>query len=242
MGIGTAVWPFDESGEAWFVERFSRWAIGNWPAHVPITCLDVGANEGGYSELILAGLGGRADIHCFEPATQTYARLAARLGDVPSVELHRAAVGRVEGTATLHTIPAHGQLASLVPFERQRETVPELVPMAQLDAWAVARKIERIALLKIDVEGAELDALAGAADLLAARAVDVVQFEYGARNLSGGASFRMLAELLDGYTIHRLVIDGLRPVDPMRDTSDIPVSATNYVAVAPHVHDVVGNG
>lgn len=235
MGIGSAVWPFDESGESVFIGRFARWAATQ-PAPT-ITCVDVGANEGGYAELLLDAVGPRGEVHCFEPASETVASLRRRLALRDGATVHGAAVGATAGTVVLHTVPGHSQLASLHGFA-DRDVVEERVPVVTMDDWALQQGVTHVHLMKVDVEGAEADVLQGATALLGAGAIDIVQFEFGARNLRAGGSLRDLYDLLPGYRIHRLVVDGLHPLGAYRETLEIPISATNFVAVRDGVGDL----
>lgn len=226
MGIGSAVRAVGESGEARFVAHATRWAAGR---RANPCCLDVGANLGEYARLLAAGLGPEARIDCFEPSAATFARLTAALASLPTCRPHQLALGAVDGEAVLHTVPGHSQLASL--HGELGASVDEQVPVARLDTWAAAEGIDHIELLKIDVEGAELDVLRGAGDLLAGGAVDLVQFEFGRRNQLAGTRMEDLFDLLAGYRLHRLVLDGLHPLGDYHEGLELPYSATNYVAV-----------
>jgi hypothetical protein len=55
----------------------------------------------------------------------------------------------------------------------------EPVDIVTLDAFCVARGIDRISFLKVDTEGGDLDVLRGAERLLAEQRIDVVQVEAG---------------------------------------------------------------
>jgi FkbM family methyltransferase len=228
LGIGSAVWDFDESGEQRFIDEFAAWAVAR-SGHV--TVVDVGANEGGYAQRVHSAMRGSCTIHCFEPARETFEDLARRLGGTPGVSLHHCAVGARSGSASLHTVPGHSQIASLHPFDDRPSAVEESVRVTTLDEWAMDTAVEHVDLAKVDVEGVELEVLSGASALLDAGAIDVIQFEYGARNLHSGASLKDFYDALPGYSIHRLVIDGLTGPLRYRDTLERPISATNYVAV-----------
>jgi FkbM family methyltransferase len=229
MGIGSAVWSFEESGEAVFIAQ-----IGAWSASLPgdaVVCVDVGANHGGYATRLVEAIGPRAIVHGFEPASSTFEQLRVAVAGQPQIVLHQAAVGAADGELVLHVVPGHSQLSSTLGFDDRSDAVAERVPVRALDGWAAEQGIDRIALLKVDVEGAEADVLRGASGLLDAGAIDVVQFEFGGRNLLAGSSLRTFFDLLEGYDLHRLVTDGLRPLGQHHPALELPISATNYVAV-----------
>ena len=61
--------------------------------------LDVGANEGGYSELVL-DINPRVVVHAFEPHPETFKRLKARLG-AKGVHCWNVALGDIEEESVL---------------------------------------------------------------------------------------------------------------------------------------------
>lgn len=132
--------------------------------------VDVGANIGIYT--VLLGLDpGVSEIHAFEPVAQTAERLREHvrlngLGD--RVTIHQLALGREAGSATIHLDPRSTGLARLdLSTARRRRSGfrrSEVVPVARLDS--LLEYSDRRILMKIDVEGAGLDVLAGAQGLL----------------------------------------------------------------------------
>lgn len=137
------------------------------------TFFDVGANIGTIS-LPVAMTG--AECLAFEPAPANAARLAEnaelnRLGNVTVVE---AAMWSQSGTVALRVDGTEGAGRSRVVDAGGDETVE--VPAATLDQFAGGGAAAPD-LLKIDVEGAELEALRGAAATLAAGRVREVFVE-----------------------------------------------------------------
>src|SRR5438270_14075034 len=73
-GLGVGVHGgFEYTGERWVVRQL---AADQSPS---LTILDVGANVGEYSALILDTLGPHTTVHAFEPSAHAYSILAARL-------------------------------------------------------------------------------------------------------------------------------------------------------------------
>lgn len=138
------------------------------------TVLDVGANFG----LLSFGLAGRhgsaVDFHLFEPNTALLAAIERSRALYPAMRctINASAVshspGRVgfaidpEQTGISH-IAADGELS---------------VPAITIDGYLRDSAIERVTLLKLDIEGYELHALQGAAGALAERRIDAIYFEY----------------------------------------------------------------
>ena len=133
------------------------------------TVLDVGASHGQFA-LLATQLFPRARIVCFEPLPGPRAAIRNVLGD--RVEIVPSAVGTETGLATIN-ISAQDDSSSLLPIgEKQVEEFPGTgnigsleVPVTTLDE-AVSGKITSPCLLKIDVQGLELDVLKGASETL----------------------------------------------------------------------------
>lgn len=165
--------------------------------------LDVGANLGTFC-LNLAVRRPDLAFHALEPVAATCAWLRAnvrRNGADARVRVHRLALaeraGTMEMTCTRYTnnrlVPGRGALAG----EGPRETVE----VGTLDAFAAREGTGRVALLKLDVEGAELLVLRGGRDLLRRDRPDLL-VEVEDRHLTlFGASVEVLEAFLaeQGY-------------------------------------------
>jgi FkbM family methyltransferase len=131
--------------------------------------VDVGANEGQFARALLA-IAPKASIHAFEPEPATAARLRQLFAGDRRVSVHEQAIAGSAGTATLHTTAntvfssLHTPLPSLSDhYPRGTEpTGVVTVETAALDSVVSGP----VAVLKIDVQGAELEVLAGASGVL----------------------------------------------------------------------------
>jgi FkbM family methyltransferase len=125
------------------------------------TVLDVGAHVGYYTLLsaVLAGPSGR--VHAFEPNPRNadFLRRHVRINRLDTVRVEQAAVSDREGTARFDfgTGSGTGHLADAGALE---------VRTLRLDDYCAEHALAPTAI-KIDVEGAEMSALAGAFDTLA---------------------------------------------------------------------------
>jgi FkbM family methyltransferase len=131
--------------------------------------LDVGANVGDWArELRFAGYGGR--LVSFEPLARPGIQLAATAAHDPLWTTVRTALGR-EGGASSLSVSRDARWSSLLPLvavnEQAKVVGKETVPVQTLDeaTRAFVTEDDR-ALLKLDVEGYELEVLAGATELL----------------------------------------------------------------------------
>lgn len=119
--------------------------------------IDAGANIGVAAAWFLGRFPG-AHLHCFEPSSVNFAYLSANVGSVADVRVTRAALGADRGEATLR-LAAHGAMHSTSHGESAFGT--ESVPCLALADYLETAGISRVDLLKLDVEGSELDVLRG---------------------------------------------------------------------------------
>jgi FkbM family methyltransferase len=146
------------------------------------TVIDVGANIGLFTVPLALAAGSGGSVVAIEPLPNNVRRLRANLSrnGLDAVRVVEAAVGKADGRATLHTAgdPAFGSLREIVKHTRSGDLDVELRSLDSL--WGELGR-PAVALVKIDVEGAELDVLDGAQDLLtAARPALLVEADPGA--------------------------------------------------------------
>jgi len=114
----------------------------------------------------LRRLGG-GTVVAFEPAHDSAARLrAAAARNRLELTVVEAALGAEPGTAELRTDPAYDAADAGVRSLHGRGTRVQAVPVTTFDAWAADARLRRLDLVKLDVEGAELEALRGMAGSL----------------------------------------------------------------------------
>ncbi|MFM2391264.1 MAG: hypothetical protein RLZZ437_2819 [Pseudomonadota bacterium] len=122
--------------------------------------VDLGANVGLFTARMAAT---GADVVAFEPDPHAFALLSDRVGALPNVTLVPAAAGDAAGTLTLfrHRDFAAGPdrrttSSSIVAGKRNMdETGGVEVEVIDFAAWLAAQN-RPVALLKIDIEGAEV--------------------------------------------------------------------------------------
>lgn len=205
----------------------------------PLVVFDVGANQGQFLDMVRTALDGVAStIHCFEPGKATFAMLKTGRDTIPNVVFNNVAVGREAGQATLWYDQEGSGIASMtrrdlahfgVSFEKS-----ETVTTITLDDYAAEHGISRIDLLKLDIEGHELDALAGASVLLEKGAVGMVLFEFGGCNIDTRTFFRDFWRVLTaaGMRLYRLTPGGYLCPIPAYEEALEQFRTTNFVAVA----------
>ncbi len=186
--------------------------------------LDVGANQGELT-LVAARQAPRGRVYAFEPVPEWFARLEENVGmnALAHVRAFRLALSDAEGEVEMFASPAgHGDadynegLSSLHRSDTRSVPVGTF-PTLPLDAFAEREGLDRIDVIKIDVEGAEPRVLAGGRETLA-RFRPVLVLEWKPDALADGGTpgdglLVMLREL--GYTLFE--------VDPFARIREVPV-------------------
>jgi FkbM family methyltransferase len=131
-----------------------------------MTVVDVGANLGYYSLIALARTAPDGRLLAFEPDPTNHRLLTENLAAFGGrAVVRRQALSSAAGPATLYRHPDNKGKHSLLESEELGEGLP--VETVTLDATATAMGIDRVDVIKVDVEGAEPLALAGMARTLA---------------------------------------------------------------------------
>jgi FkbM family methyltransferase len=172
-GGGSVVARFDE----WLAIHYLR--EGHYdPAELQVvldtleesdTAIDVGANVGVYTVTAARAVGPKGRVIAVEADVDYLPQLEANVArnGLANVEIVVAAAGSADGTATFNIAAdrAFSSTKQIVSYRTAGET--RIVPLKRVDTiWHDAGE-PRVALLKIDVEGAEVEALHGAERLVA---------------------------------------------------------------------------
>ena len=104
--------------------------------------------------------------------------------------------------------------------------------MQSLDNFIAGEAISQIDLLKIDVEGHELDVLSGAHHSLTGK-IRCIQFEFGMANLNSRVFFADLFEIFqrNSFALHRIDFTGdLIPITEYEPSLKSFSGVANYLA------------
>jgi FkbM family methyltransferase len=191
----------DGTGPAYEVQRN---LISN-PAPV---ILDVGAHIGDVAKSYRK-LFPDARIHCFEPFPSSYEKLVNAVSGMESTSCHRIAVSDSDNSLVLNA-NASSATNSLLPVDEQAtrfwgggvlEAQGEVpIQSVTLDSFCDAQGLDRVDILKLDVQGGEYAALKGAGRLLAEQRISLVFMELIlVPTYKGQRTFREYLELLEGH-------------------------------------------
>jgi len=211
--------------------------------HMPVlqpyqfkTIIDVGANRGQFA-LLMAGLSPDADIIAFEPLIEPYEKLFEMAVGLPKVRAVNAAIG-IERASVSMNVSKRDDSSSLLPIsDAQTRIFPgtahdrnEEVQVAPLSDFVDPQKILRPSLLKIDVQGYELNVLKGSHHHL--REIDVVYVEASFIELYEGQP--LAGDVIDVLSRHCFRLAGVYNLS--RDADGRSVQADFLFERRPHPH------
>jgi len=136
------------------------------------TVVDIGANRGQFALMAWQRFP-KARIVSFEPLPRPVASFRATFSSEARVSLHEAAIGTDAGEAIIH-VSKRDDSSSLLPitatqnatFPGTAEASTATIRVGPLREFVTEEQIEAPALLKLDVQGFELQALQGCESLL----------------------------------------------------------------------------
>ena len=198
------------------------------------TAIDVGANIG-YTTFVIAQRLDMGSILCFEPHPFVFEKLSANVeslkkqGSQVRFTLHQQALGSVAGELPLYVpkdFQSHGGESTLAtPNHIEFNSKPVVVPVVTLDSLVGSQEI---GVMKMDVEGFELEVLHGAEETFRNRRVRDCVFEE--HNLYPTPVTKWFES--KGYQIFRMDRRLTRPI-LLPPNSTIPRTTwtpTNYLA------------
>jgi FkbM family methyltransferase len=195
--------------------------LGVRPSHV----IDVGANVGQFAAAAMFHFP-EAQIDSFEPLEQCQDALRSLAADHPQLTVHPVALGGELGRGRLH-INSHSHSSSfreltaahLAAFPAAQVRGVATCPVTTLDAILADRPMRAPVLLKLDVQGYELEVVEGGCSVMSR--VDFVLCEAPLVELyEGQASLPTLAEVF-----REAGLALVSPIDILTDKRSKPLQA-----------------
>ena len=152
-----------------------------------MTVLDIGAHVGYYSRRSARLVGSYGHVFAFEPHPRTFEVLTGNMRPYPNVTPVQAAVAEAEGTAELYDylmMSASGSLnydESMRDLQKAQLAAGDVAPRIAtdfpvqsytvrtlaLDEYLAGKGVQRVDMVKMDIEGAEIGALRGMRGIIA---------------------------------------------------------------------------
>lgn len=179
---------------------------------------DVGAHKGGYTEYVLSVMPD-ADCFLFEPNSELFKELDKKYN------AFNILLGEIKGVKTFYQCADKAdELSSTYRREvfSEVEHNTEIKKCHTVDDFCKSENIDHIDMLKIDVEGAELDVIKGALMMLDDKKISFLQVEYGGTYPDAGITGLQVIQYLNDldYNVYELAGDELESIIPERFVED----------------------
>jgi FkbM family methyltransferase len=140
--------------------------------------VDIGANVGHFSATSALLVGSEGVVHAVEANPLLFKRLEVVSSAVMNsrIRVHHFAIWRTSGTVPFNVATVSGW-SSLAHNDTFNTLEVVQVPAITLDELFLRESLNHVRLLKLDIEGAELDALSGGQGILDRQLVDYVLLE-----------------------------------------------------------------
>lgn len=188
-----------------------------------MTVVDVGANSGMYAIIASHCVGPSGRVLAVEPQENLGELIEsnARLNGLSNIEVAVCALGTTPGAGWLHQLsPSNDGQATLALSPSEHYSSRCIVPMRVLPDLLTEHGMQSVSAMKIDVEGAELRILEGAACLFDVSRPQFVLFECIDCHLRrfGDSASALIRFFLDrSYMVYGLHRGKWRPVSSVAD-------------------------
>ena len=200
----------------------------------PKLCIDIGGNIGEYSAALHRHFP-HANIVCFEPSKTNLTILENRFSTNERIRIMPFGVADQSGTHTLYSDKPGSGLASLTKRDLTHrnntfETQESIQTMRFDEFWQHELDSSRIDILKMDIEGHELDALTGCGPAI--EKTDIIQFEFGGCNVDTRTYFRDFWSFFKdrGFSLYRITPFGTDRMKRYRERDEC-FRTTNFLAL-----------
>ncbi len=200
----------------------------------PHIAIDIGGNIGEYTAE-LRRRNPNLEIHTFEPSSTNIQKLNERFGNDKLVKILPFALSDKAGSATLFSDKAGSGMGSLTQrklehFNINFNVTENITTLCFEDYWKTHLNEREIDIVKIDIEGHELEALKGFGKAI--YLTKVIQFEFGGCNIDTRTYFQDFWYFFKekDFTLYRITPLGAEHIRFYKE-SDEYFSTTNYIAV-----------
>jgi FkbM family methyltransferase len=196
----TANWDIPLNGEAYAIS----FVLDRFDGDV----LDVGANFGDWAIAALPHLRPAQKIHCFEVVPQLRETLAENLKPWgSSVVINDFGLGAIDGCEQINFDQSVHTISSKFPLIYSDASPCAITArICTGDTYLRTAEIRRVAMIKVDVEGMEMEVLSGFRDSFAQGMVSAVQFEHGPSHVLSGHTLRDFVRFFEqvGFEVYEM--------------------------------------
>jgi len=150
----------------------------------PSIIIDGGANVGDYSLMVTRTIP-KCKIYAFEPVKSTFNKLTENIREYSWIHPIMAGLYKENCSMEINLFKAdeHSSLYDIQGLP-EKSNQKETIKLIRGDDFMIEKNIDAIDFLKLDIEGAEYDALMGFEKCIKNGKVKAIQFEYGYINIT----------------------------------------------------------
>jgi FkbM family methyltransferase len=166
----------DSNGEVTLLKKIVQFNPG--------IIIDGGANVGNYTNLINKYCPS-SKVYCFEPVKETYNKLVSNVsGNINNIIVNKGFYKEsCSKNINIFSSNEHASIYDISVITQSPISSIE-VKLIKGDDFILQNNIEEVFFLKLDLEGAEYDALQGFENSLKNNIIKLIQFEYGYININ----------------------------------------------------------
>ena len=155
--------------------------------------LDIGANAGLFSMYIKFTCPD-AEVHCYEPAPNTFELLKENASQLENVHLHKRGVSNFTGKAEILMSSENTGATSIKSIGNHQALDKQTIKL--VEAKSIVEKMDKVDILKIDTEGCEFEVLDNLNEHNLLQKVSFIMLEYHSEK-----DRRRIDQLLSEFTI-----------------------------------------
>lgn len=218
MNYGGGFSPYD-SGELFFLNYVKK------HSSEIIKIMDIGANTGQYALLCNKIFDTSCIIYSFEPTANSFQKLKINTERIDNIHSYNLGMGESSKKSRIYYSKPGSVQSSL--FRNNFSELSENIELTTIDEFCSKNGIEKINILKLDVEGYEFQVLKGAKKFI--NTVEYIQFEFGNKQVLSRNFLNDFIVLLSEFKIYRLLQDGFIEIDS--DPINEIFQTSNYVGI-----------
>lgn len=185
--------------------EFIELANKNYPIKV---VYDIGANTGLWTQLLKSFTAPEVLVHAFEPIPKFQDKFAQTTKDIPNVLLHPVGLGNERKDSIIHLAGDASGFFEIGPlltsfFPSVYKTGEQVVKMERLDDYVQENNLPLPDLMKLDIEGYEIEALKGGLKCMAHCKYLILEVSFVERHI-GQPLFPDLVYFLAQHGFHLL--------------------------------------
>lgn len=226
LSLGKGFNSFDKTTEINSLKRFLD--------SEPLLAIDIGGNVGDYTQTLLSEFP-KISIHTFEPSASNIEILHEKFENEPNIKIIPKGIASKSGTTQLFADHAGSGMASMTKrnlshFNIPFEYVESIETITFYEYWLENISNLIIDIVKIDIEGHELEALRSFGPAISS--VKVIQFEFGGTHIDTRNYFRDFWEFFkrNNFSIFRITPQGHLQIREYDERDECFISM-NYIAV-----------